>query len=87
MAVSTSVKAENYACGALAYVWFPLCWFLALVPGYLTWLLLALSDYRVPPEPKAVLVLAALALLTLGLLAWPILYLWLYDRWQVRKGL
>ena len=87
MAVSTGAKVANYACGALAYVWFAVSWSLALVPGYFAWLLFALSDYEIPPEPKSQLVLAALALLTLGLLAWPFVYLWLYDRWQVRKGL
>lgn len=87
MTASTRLRTANLACGALAYVWFVVSWTLALVPGYLTWLLLAASGYGPPPEAKAVVVLVALALLTVALLAWPFVYLWLYDRWQVKRGL
>jgi hypothetical protein len=98
MGVSTDVKAANYACGTLAYVWFALSWFLALIPGYLTWLLLALAWEGVGSGRSVGTVVAALGVdgvllvagfgnLTLALLAWPFIYLWLYDRWQVRKGL
>jgi hypothetical protein len=98
MSTSTGVRTANYACGALAYVWFPLCWFLALIPGYLTWLFLALAWEGVGSGRSlgsvvdalgvdGVLLVAGLGNLALALLIWPFAYLWLYDRWQVRKGL
>jgi hypothetical protein len=87
MTVSTRLRTANLACGALGYFWFVVSWALALVPGYLTWLLLAASGYGLPPEAKAFVVLVAFAVLTVTLLAWPLVYLWLYDRWQVKHGL